>query len=66
MCSTSRERRIIEARRLTDHRVTLRALALEFRISAERVRQIEARAFEKVRLVVCAGVARLEAAPVFA
>jgi len=62
----SRERRIMEARRLTDHRVTLRALALEFRVSAERVRQIEARAFEKVRRVVCAGVAQLEAAPVLA
>ncbi|MFY9658504.1 MAG: RNA polymerase sigma factor RpoH [Methylocystis sp.] len=56
----SRERRILEARRLSDHRVSLGTLALEFRVSAERVRQIEARAFEKVRRAVCAGVAQLE------
>jgi RNA polymerase sigma-32 factor len=57
----SRERRILEARRLTDHRVPLGILALEFAVSGERVRQIEARAFEKLRRAVCAGVTRLEA-----
>lgn len=62
----SRERRILEARRLSDHRVTLRTLALEFRVSAERVRQIEARAFEKIRRAVCAGVVQLEVPPVLA
>ena len=61
-----RERRIIEARRLTDHRVTLGALALEFRVSRERVRQIEARAFERLRRAVCAGVAQLEVPPTVA
>ena len=44
-----RERRIFEARHLIDEPQTLEELALEFRVSRERVRQIEARAFEKVR-----------------
>ena len=44
-----RERRIFEARRLTDEPITLEKLAGEFGISRERVRQIEARAFEKVQ-----------------
>jgi RNA polymerase sigma-32 factor len=44
-----RERRIFEARRLADEPTTLEELADEFGISRERVRQIEVRAFEKVR-----------------
>jgi RNA polymerase sigma-32 factor len=44
-----RERRIFEARHLTDEPQTLEDLAVEFGVSRERVRQIEARAFEKVR-----------------
>jgi len=44
-----RERRIFEARRLTDNPPTLDALSHEFRVSRERIRQIEAKAFEKVR-----------------
>jgi RNA polymerase sigma-32 factor len=44
-----RERRIFEARRLVDQPITLEELADEFGISRERVRQIEVRAFEKVR-----------------
>jgi hypothetical protein len=44
-----RERRIFEARRLADEPITLEDLTEEFAISRERVRQIEARAFEKVR-----------------
>jgi RNA polymerase sigma-32 factor len=44
-----RERRIFEARRLADDPITLEELANEFGVSRERVRQIEARAFEKVR-----------------
>jgi RNA polymerase sigma-32 factor len=47
-----RERRIFEARRLADEPVTLEELAEEFEISRERVRQIEVRAFEKVRKTV--------------
>ncbi len=58
-----RERRIFEARRLSDEPVTLEALSDEFNISRERVRQIEVRAFEKVQEAVKAGVARLEALP---
>jgi len=44
-----RERRIFEARRLADEPLTLEDLAAKFNVSRERVRQIEARAFEKVR-----------------
>jgi RNA polymerase sigma-32 factor len=44
-----RERRIFEARHLIDKPKTLEDLALEFKVSRERVRQIEVRAFEKVK-----------------
>jgi RNA polymerase sigma-32 factor len=44
-----RERRIFEARHLADAPITLEDLAAEFNVSRERVRQIEVRAFEKVR-----------------
>jgi RNA polymerase sigma-32 factor len=44
-----RERRIFEARRLVDEPITLEDLADEFGVSRERVRQIEVRAFEKVK-----------------
>ncbi|WP_077959815.1 RNA polymerase sigma factor RpoH [Ensifer adhaerens] len=44
-----RERRIFEARRLTEEPLTLEDLSSEFDISRERVRQIEVRAFEKVQ-----------------
>jgi RNA polymerase sigma-32 factor len=47
-----RERRIFEARRLTDEPVTLGDLAAEFGVSRERVRQIEVRAFDKVQRTV--------------
>jgi len=47
-----RERRIFEARRLTDEPVTLDDLAAEFGVSRERVRQIEVRAFYKVQRTV--------------
>ena len=47
-----RERRIFEARRLADEPITLEGLADEFRISRERVRQIEARAFDKVQRAI--------------
>jgi RNA polymerase sigma-32 factor len=61
-----RERRIFEARRLTEDPITLEALSDEFDISRERVRQIEVRAFEKVQDAVKAGVAKLEAVPAHA
>jgi RNA polymerase sigma-32 factor len=44
-----RERRIFEARHLVDEPLTLEDLALAFNVSRERIRQIEVRAFEKVR-----------------
>jgi RNA polymerase sigma-32 factor len=44
-----RERRIFEARHLVDEPVTLEVLAERFNVSRERIRQIEVRAFEKVR-----------------
>src|SRR5450432_3616613 len=44
-----RERRIFEARHLADEPPTLEDLAAKFNVSRERIRQIEVRAFEKVR-----------------
>jgi RNA polymerase sigma-32 factor len=61
-----RERRIFEARHLADEPLTLEDLAAQFNVSRERIRQIEARAFEKVRkaarnLAIKAPAAMLEA-----
>jgi RNA polymerase sigma-32 factor len=47
-----REKRVFEARRLLDDPLTLEVLAEEFGVSRERIRQIEARAFEKVQEIV--------------
>ena len=47
-----RERRIFEARRLSDDPLTLEELSQEFEVSRERIRQIEVRAFEKVQKAV--------------
>jgi RNA polymerase sigma-32 factor len=60
-----RERRIFEARRLTDDPVTTAELASEYGISRERVRQIEASAFDKVqrRVTELEQVARRSALP---
>jgi len=44
-----RERRIFQARHLVDEPLTLEELAEKFNVSRERIRQIEVRAFEKVR-----------------
>ncbi|MEF8713033.1 MAG: RNA polymerase sigma factor RpoH [Accumulibacter sp.] len=45
-----RSRRIVEARWLTDdHSATLHELAAEFGVSAERIRQIEVKAMQKMR-----------------
>jgi RNA polymerase sigma-32 factor len=44
-----RERRVFEARLLADEPLTLDELAMKFNVSRERIRQIEARAFEKVQ-----------------
>jgi RNA polymerase sigma-32 factor len=56
-----RERRIFEARRLSDDPITLEELSGEFGVSRERVRQIEVRAFEKVQKAVREGIAAVEA-----
>jgi RNA polymerase sigma-32 factor len=55
-----RERRIFEARRLSDDPITLEDLSTEFGVSRERVRQIEVRAFEKVQEAVKSNLARIE------
>jgi RNA polymerase sigma-32 factor len=47
-----RERRIFEARRLSESPATLEDLSSEFGVSRERIRQIEVRAFEKVQKAV--------------
>ncbi len=47
-----RERRIFQARRLSEDTVTLEELSTEFGVSRERIRQIEVRAFEKVQKAV--------------
>ena len=46
---TGRERRVFEARRLSDDPPSLEDLGRELSISGERVRQIEALAFEKIK-----------------
>ncbi len=53
-----RERRIFEARRLSEEPMTLEELSGEFDISRERVRQSEVRAFEKVQDAVKANALR--------
>src|SRR5687767_13099191 len=57
-----RERRIFEARRLSDDPITLEDLSAEFGVSRERVRQIEVRAFEKVQEAVKRNLAQIEKA----
>jgi RNA polymerase sigma-32 factor len=56
----ARERRIFEARRLSDEPMTLEDLAPEFGVSRESVRQIEVRAFEKVQKAVKNRIAAME------
>ncbi|NLE48363.1 MAG: sigma-70 family RNA polymerase sigma factor [Sandaracinaceae bacterium] len=48
-CLSERERRIVDARMLADEPTTLEELGVEFGVSKERVRQLEARAKEKLR-----------------
>ena len=44
-----REREIINARRLLENPVTLEELSKKYKISRERIRQIETKAFEKLQ-----------------
>jgi RNA polymerase sigma-32 factor len=54
----ARSRRIVETRWLREKdAATLHELAAEFKVSAERIRQIEARALEKMRRHIAAGAA---------
>ncbi len=57
---SARERRIFEGRHLAEEPTSLEALADEFGISRERVRQIEVRAFEKVQKAVKQHLAAIE------
>jgi RNA polymerase sigma-32 factor len=55
---SARERAILEARMLADEPKTLDELARQFRVSRERIRQVEQRAFQRLRDAVRARVAR--------
>jgi RNA polymerase sigma-32 factor len=44
-----REKEILQARRLNDEPTTLEELSKKYKISRERIRQIETRAFEKLQ-----------------
>ena len=44
-----REKEIITARRLNENPVTLEELSKKYKISRERIRQIETKAFEKLQ-----------------
>jgi RNA polymerase sigma-32 factor len=57
-----RERSIFEARFLTDEPPTLEELSAQLKVSRERIRQIEARAFEKVRKAAKSRIASAPAA----
>lgn len=59
---SDRERRVFEARRLAEDPPSLEALGREMSISNERVRQIEARAFEKVKRAAAEHLTRKAAA----
>jgi RNA polymerase sigma-32 factor len=60
---SDREKRIFEARRLSDEPLTLEELSGEFGVSRERIRQIEVRAFEKVQKAVKKAAETAEARP---
>jgi RNA polymerase sigma-32 factor len=55
---TDRERHIITERRLKDDPTTLETLASEYGVSRERVRQIEVRAFDKLKKAMQAAALR--------
>ena len=46
---TKREKEILTARRLSEDSLTLEDLSKKFKISRERIRQIETKAFEKLQ-----------------
>lgn len=55
-----REKRIFQARRLSEDPITLEELSGEFGVSRERVRQIEVRAFEKVQEIMQEAAKKLD------
>jgi RNA polymerase sigma-32 factor len=57
-----RERHILIERRLRDEPITLEGLGREYSISRERVRQIEVRAYEKLRKAMQAEARAVERA----
>jgi RNA polymerase sigma-32 factor len=61
-----REREILLARRLRDNPSTLEVLSERFKVSRERVRQIEARAFEKLQKAVLNAFLSLQRSSVLA
>lgn len=60
---TDREREIFVERRLKDDPVTLEELGSRYGVSRERIRQIEVKAFDKVRTIVQAGFVAPRALP---
>jgi RNA polymerase sigma-32 factor len=58
----AREKHILTERRLKDEPSTLEALAAEYGVSRERIRQIEVRAFEKLQKAMKAEVAQVRLA----
>lgn len=59
---SDRERTIIERRFLTEQPSTLDELAVLFRISRERIRQIEQRALQRIKARMCTQLADLSPA----
>jgi len=47
-----REKKILIARRLSEETTTLEDLSKKYKISRERIRQIETKAFEKLQKVI--------------
>jgi RNA polymerase sigma-32 factor len=60
---TEREREIFVERRLRDEPMTLEELGSRYGVSRERIRQIEVKAFDKVRAIVQAGFLAPKALP---
>ena len=62
-----RSRRIVETRWLKEkNTATLHELAVEFKVSAERIRQLEAKALEKMKKVMQESAGTPRALPVLA
>ena len=48
----TREKEILTSRRLSDEIITLEDLSKKYKVSRERIRQIETRAFEKLQKAI--------------